>query len=378
VLVLTWCALVLWMGISAQAMGKRFPPDQEGALHGQSSNSMNGVVWAGILSLLLWGAFSVAIDWVHLPFSLALPPLIPYEATAHALIGRWELPLWLLALPMMVGVTVLATVSAAQWLGWWSDNVYRWQRFGGSALFLMIYGLNLAIYAQSMVRSPSEATQTVFWGILVGVMMYTFLFAPLLGYYGMGLRLREARFVLPPPLGGVVWEWGLMVGIACTAWLAVGWASGYWVPPARWLVWSAYLLGLTMLAQARVSQMLTFAWLWLRQPPLGRHLNRVQVRASIEAYCMRAVQQLFSTLLWLFIMGGFLSRLPWWVLEMAGRVLLWLNPLYGVSSPTKPLSLSAVYLGYTLLLGVALTVWGVRRARTDFERLVSTRSMPAD
>ncbi len=365
-LVLTWGALLVIIGLCVQGLGKRFPADVEGALVGASSKSGEVVLWLFFLSL-----FPLLSRWLpgadaHLPIYLALPLLVPYEALARCSLGSWELPLWALALPMMVGIVALAIVATAQWLGWWSDVAYRCQRLGGTVLFLLIYALNLAPYAQRTVNSIGDAERVVFWGVSAGAIAYLAMFARMLGYYGMGVRPRTTRYALAPPLGGIVWEWILIAAIALMAWLTVGWTTGYWVNPSRWLAWSGCMLSLLLLAQALHSQALTFWWLWFRQPPTAYHVNRSEARAYFESVGFRIASNCFGWLFVLRLLGWFLSLIPLPLLKTIGSWLVVVNPLSGLSPFTPDLTHYVRYMGYTLLLALGFTLYGIYRGRALF------------
>jgi len=363
VLFLTWCALLVMLSLSVQGLGKRFPADIAGALTGAPSNATSMVFWLGILSAGILLRDLLAGSSAHLPLYLAFPLLTPYEALAYCSLNGWELPLWMLALPMMAGVVALSVVAAAQWLGWWSDVAYRRQRWGGTALFLIAYALNLAIYAQDGIKSAADAERVVFWGMITGALSYALLLARLLGYYGMGVRPRPTRYALPPPLGGVVWEWVLLGSIALLAWLVVGWASGYWVEPGRWLAWSGCMVSLLLLAQAWHADVLSFYWLWLRQPPEGRHVLRGEVRAYIEVIGSRMASTLFWTLLIALMVSRLLSFIPQPVIKTLGSWLVLINPLSGLSSFAHDIGHYGRYMVYTLLLTAVLVWRNIRRGR---------------
>ncbi|MEN3000280.1 MAG: hypothetical protein ABDI19_00365, partial [Armatimonadota bacterium] len=327
VLVLTWSALLVMIGLSVVGLGKRFPADTVGALTGAPAQAASWASWLWLISVAILFGYLLTGNRSHLPVYMIFPLLIPFEALARVSLGGWELPLWVVALPMMVGIVALAAVATAQWLGWWSDVAYCWQRWGGTLLFLLSYSLNLALYAQSAVRSMVDAERVLFWSMVGGALVYAFVFARMLGYYGMGIRFQPRRMSLPPPLGGLVWELALIISMALLAWLTVGFASGYWVAPVRWLAWSGCMLSLLWLAQAWQAWMLTFYYLWFRYPPERRHVNRGEVRAYVEAAGSRIASTLLTWLGALLAVSWLLTIVPEPLIQALGSGLIWINPL---------------------------------------------------
>jgi hypothetical protein len=371
VLLMTWFALLGTASLMAHGQGKWFPSDRVGALVGQSSNAASCAVSLGILSLVVLLRDIWLGGGQSLPVYLMLAPVIPYKALALCPLGKWELPLWLLALPMMASAIALAVLSTAQWLGWWSDRAYRWQRIGATGVFLLSYGVHLLLYAQGAVRSSTDAERVTFWGMVVGCMLYIFLFARLSGYYAMGIHPLRTRFRLSPPLGGVVWEWGLCAGIVLTAWLGVGIGSGYWAPLSRWLAWSGCMLSLLLLAQAFFSSILVRYWLWLHQPLGERHLNWADLRVAIETTGANITRTFLLTLAIGWIVAWLLQLIP---LPMAHSMSSWLrllNPLNGLSSPWHPLEHYVGYLVYALLLAAVLTGHGIRQGYRQYTQQMS-------
>jgi hypothetical protein len=373
VLLMTWLALLGTASLMAHWQGKWFPSDRVGALVGQPSNATSGAVWLGIASLVVLLRDVWLGGGQNLPFYLMLAPVIPYKALALCPLGKWELPLWLLALPMMAWVIGLAVLSTAQWLGWWSDRAYRWHRIGATAVFLLSYGVHLLLYAQGAVRSPTDAERVTFWGMVVGCLLYIFFFVRLFGYYGMGIHPLHTRFRLSPPLGGVVWEWGLFAGIALSAWLGVGIGSGDWAPLSRWLAWSGCMLSLLLLAQAFFSSTLVRYWLWLRQPLGERHLNWADLRVALESIGANITRTFLSVLAIGWIVAWLPQLFPHPMAHLISSWLRLLNPLNGLSSPWHPLAHYGGYLVYALLLAAVLTVQGVRKGYSQYTQQMNDR-----
>lgn len=387
---LNWCALFAIVGYGVLIIGKRFPADTAGALAGNLTqlSSFPLLLFIATIAVVVWDIFMSASglrtgSFTHMPLVFALPPLVPLATSVPQ--PSSVIPVELVGVLMLFGVSGLTVVASAQRLGWWSDAVYRGQRIIGTGVFLLLYGVNLAFYAYPSVNSALKAQQTVFWGMIAAWLGYALLFAPLLGYYGVGARPRTLRYGLPPPLGGVVWEWGLGVGILLTGWLTVGIVSGYWVDPLRVLVWGLYLMSLLLLAQAVSAPMLVYCWLWLRQSSESQQLvNSAEMRAFIESRGAKIV----ATLLY----GIFIL---WWLVWMIGIILQVLGRILpGLAQPFKTLSafLSLVnpgnaltssrhdgmyYLYYALyalclaivfVIGAFVHVGGIRITRIKSER----------
>ncbi len=367
VLAMTWFSLLILAGLSVLGLGKHFPGDSEGRFTETSHNPTGWLFYLLPVSLLVFTWNSLFGVEIHLPFLLISPILIPYEMLNACRIGSLELPLWLLALPVLLGFGLLTVVASAQWLGWWSDTAYRFQRWGGTAFFLTVYALHLGIYAQSGVRSAVEAERIAFIGMLLGVAVYLILFVRVLGYYGIGARPRPLRHALPYPLGGVVWEWALVLAIALIAWLTVGWASGYWVDPRRWLMWSLCLMSLLWLMHAVNARFLTLHWLKFNQPFEGRYLNLTEARVEVESTGTQIVRLTAASLIGLILVCFVLSRAPAFeIFRAIGRVLMWLNPVNGLSAPDHSLLHYALYSLYALGLALFFAWRGVRKGREKF------------
>ncbi len=358
---LTWIAMLTLVGLSVVLMNKRFPADAEGALAGTPALTAGGVSLLLLVSLFVLFQGWLAGSRGHLPLYLMSPLLIPYEMYATVSLGSWELPVWVLAVPMMIGLCLLAMIVSAQWLGWWSDTAYQFQRWGGTAFFLTVYALHMGIYAQSGVHSITEAERAVFWGMILGGLAYAFACARMLGYYGIGARPRPLRHALPYPLGGVMWGWALVLAIALIAWLTVGWASGYWVDPRRWLMWSLCLIGLLLLAQSLNTGILIFYWHSYRSAPVK--YVRAEARAIMEMYGSQMPASLTRTLfLWLVIVY-ILHLIPLKLTQIVGSWLMLINPMYALSNPDRSLSFYAGYALYMVVLTAFMTMIGVRQAR---------------
>lgn len=331
---LNWCALFMIVGYGVLLMEKRFPADTAGALSGNSTR-------VGVIPLLLFSAPIVVLvgdslmasfgfragSFAHLPLIFALPPLVPLATSVPQ--PSSVIPGWLVGVLMLLSVAGLTIVASAQRLGWWSDAVYRGQRLIGTGVFLLLYGVNLAFYTYPSVNSALKAQQTVFWSMIVAWFCYATLFAPVLGYYAIGMRPRSTGYGLPFPFGGVVWEWGLGVGILLTAWLTVGIVSGYWVDPLRVLVWGLYLMSLLLLAQAVSMSILAYGWLWLRHASEAQQLvNSAEVRAFLETRGARIVATFIYSL-----------SVLWGLIWIAGTILQLLGHIFGgLAQPLKTLS----------------------------------------
>ncbi|MEN3001757.1 MAG: hypothetical protein ABDI19_07955 [Armatimonadota bacterium] len=251
VLGMTWLAALMWASLVARWLNKYLPggltpPERE------TVGISYGLMWIAAVPFILaiQVIFPVLGLELSMPLMLMIPPLIPEQMLKVYSIGGWALPAWLVSLPFVLGFTLLGAIATAQRLGWWSDVAYRWQRWLGTVLYWLFFGVNMAIFAGLWVRSAAQAEQLVFFGMMAGAVLYLLVVSPLLGYYGVALRPRHGRYALPPPLGGLLWEWVMVLGIASVAWQAVGLGSGYWVEPARWLAWTVCLWSLLVMLQS--------------------------------------------------------------------------------------------------------------------------------
>jgi len=358
VLGMTWLAALMWASLAARWLNKYLP----GKLTAQSVETMSQ---SPLLTLLLFVPLMLFIPIspllgleLSMPLLMMIPPLIPEEILREYTIGSWAIPAWVMATPFTLGFTLLSAVATAQWLGWWSDTVYRWQRWLGTLFYWLFCGVNLAVIAGVWAHSAVRAEQTVFVGMIASVAVYLLVVSPLLGYYGVGIRPRHGRYALPPPLGGLVWEWAMVFGIACAAWLGVGISGGYWVASLRWLAWGVCLWSLFVLIQS-VQGVSRLKYLFLRDgsESLGRGFGwrntaerRVELGGgSYEGWLLPAVVLPFVFLSLQRTRLPQDSLLVWLV-----KVAVWLLPFNGLSHFRHPLWHYWLYAAYSLGITAAV------------------------
>lgn len=361
---LSWLATLLLTSLGMRFLSR--PPESQSSLPTEIEQ-LSAVSWLiGFLpAAFLIGAPILFREWrLPLPYLLFSPLLIPYGMVLSYPLGSWELPLWLVALPQMIGFILLGSLATAQRIGWWCEDTYRLQRWGGSFFYLLVFLSNLYPVARLVVHSVAGAERLLFWSTLAGFGLYLGLGPPLLGYHSVARRPQPLRFACIPPLGGYLWEWALLAGIGMAAWGVIGFTSGYWVEPSRWGTWLGYFWSLLLLLQSGSARaLLPYLFIPMTRPPFGRwcfyHANTTDSRLYLEQMGSRRLA-LFS----LFLAAHFILSVtlliphswpPWW--QRLADILRTINPASGLT-PTLPLS---QYWFYTALsLGLAL--WVFRRA----------------
>ncbi len=367
---MTWVVTMMWASLTARWLNKYFPDGLEGGMGSEIPLLMLAVLALAFVFTLFNSVVSLELS---IPLLMMAPPRIPQEILRQYALGGWVLPAWLVMTPFIVGITVLSAVATAQWLGWWSDRVYRWQRWVSTLFYWLFCGVNLAVIATALVRSASQAEQAVFYGMIVGLGGYLLGFSQLTGYYGVGIRPRHMRFALPPPLGGMVWEWVMVVGVAFVMWVAVGISTGYWVAPLRWLSWTVCLLSIFMILQATHGVRL-LKYLVFRDSPvsLGRGFhwrNLAERRVEVEQTLYEAlfVPVVIGIFLIIIAPQGVFSVTPqsffqWIVIELLKIVVL-LLPFSGLSHFAHPLLHYWLYTVYSWMIVVLLYVFRYRKVR---------------
>lgn len=354
-----WLTAMLWAALVAGASQRTFPEPEssESELPRGSQRPARAefggmvviVLFSLFLYLLITGYVASKLGFsIHLPLLGLLPFIAPLEVLLPYRLGSWQLPAGLvLGLSALAGMA-LAVMATAQRLGWWSESGYRLQRWAGTGSFLLFVGLNAAIFATEAVQSPVAAQTVVFWatlflgGLGVGLGIW------LMGYYGVALRPSPLKCALPVPLGGVVWEWAMLWGVALAIWLGVGLVSSYWVAPLRWLLTTAYFWCLLVLLQSFGARSLLG---YLRQRVDEQLYTTHQARLQLASGGYQSLEMLLPLMV-VFIV---LFILPRNLIQQIASYVLPLLPLGAIDSPHHPLWRYALYGLYAL--GVAGLLW---------------------
>ena len=267
-----------------------------------------------------------------------------------------------------LGLTLWLAMAAAQWREWWSARVYRWMRWGGTALWLTLVAVHMFIVAQVFATTLHAAERLLLIALWLTTLMNLGV-ATLAGYFGLPRRADTVRLLVPYPLGGLLWQWALQWLSAIVLYLTLGIASGQWVALERWWVWSFYAwAGGVVLPQAIHSGI----WAYLLRYPCPTkgdffhefYIGTRRARASYETSSQWVTHGLMA-LVW--VLGALiLLRLVIRLVNLAlfqssaldalADMLLRIHPWWGFYQEWVGIG-SGLYSVYTLGLAVLLSVW---------------------
>ena len=365
-LFLQWLTALLWASVEARVMYRAFPEPEptspERAFSGQEYVAGSTVGTPKSTLALVFGFFLFLISFPvvtsrlqlpwHSPLLGLMPFMVPMEIATDYSLGGWKLSPWLvLVLLAGAGIALMASATA-QRLGWWSEGGYRFQRWGATVFWLIFIGLNVGILATDGVPRVFTADAIVFWSTALTVPLVRWVWVNVFGYYGVALRQHPLRYALPIPLGGIVWEWGLLWGAAIVNWLVVWLCSGYGVAPERWFATTAYLWCLLIMLQA-FSARAVFQQLRLSTFPYAR---RLQLDGGISDFASLIG---LTPLLWIWLAVTFTPRNI--LSHILLNIVLPALPLGAISSPHYPLWRYGVYGLYALVVAGALVLRAYRR-----------------
>jgi hypothetical protein len=368
---LQWLTALLCASVAARFMFRTFPEQEptspEELLPSQQRDGGAGRLMltpmiAIFFYLLIYQSGGLLVSsWqlsLHLPLLGLLPFFVPLEIGAPYLLGVWTLPPWLVLMFTALGGIALMASATAQPLGWWSESGYRFQRWVGAMFLLAFTGLNVGVLATNSVPHVFTAEATVFWCMALCMPLVRWAWVNVLGYYGVALRPRPLKYALPVPLGGIVWEWGLLWGVSMVIWLAVGLSSGCWMAPTRWLVTTFYLWCLLVMLQALSAR----SFLRQLRLPTFTYARRIQLDSSgleFAPLLSLAIPLLYAGFALMVIM-------PRTVLShILLDIVLPLLPLGALSSPYYPLWRYGVYGLYALGVAGVLVLRAYQRERAS-------------
>lgn len=178
------------------------------------------LLWVIYLTLYTLGTVPIAQPLLHL-LSLFLPFGAMLMASALWEVGSWQVPMVLVIIISALGWAIVLCVATAQWLGWWSQRGYKFQRIFGSGLYLGLVALTSGMVAQA---TPTASTEPIYYnGLLLSGLMGYWIAHLALGLYGVGTHIRDGW-------GVVMRKWLLLWATAATLWGTLAWGVGKPVP----------------------------------------------------------------------------------------------------------------------------------------------------
>lgn len=333
-----------------------------------------------LIPLLAWVLLGLGALFLSETTSLERLPLWAFSPYTAPLLGLYGgLTPIALGLMFVLGFSALTLLAAAQWRDWWSETAYRVMRWGGTALWVALMGVSAGYLAGAFVGTSAGAERFL---LLMTVLtaLINLSVASLLGYFGMARRPKPPR--LPYPLSGLVWQWALQWLTAVALYLAVGYATGYWVALERWLLWATLAwAGITLLSQAMFS--VHWSFLWRAPSPLqgdyycGWLINTHAWRVNSDNNSVLAAKGAQSLLGWLgiFVAASLGLRLiastsAWltplaWLADWLPR----LHPWWGFYREWMGMGNNWWYVPYALAWVIGIAIWRVRRGLRLAERM---------
>ena len=386
---LALAAYALGTAVDAYSLRGVHAPDESSLLNVRftSFHVLHGIAPLGITAAAyLVQLIPNAHALLFLPLWLWTPYGAPILLTAAVQEARYPL------LPIAGGVlsalgwTLWCALAAAQWREWWSESAYRLMRWGGAAFWLLVIGVHAGMLARVFATSPLAAERLLLL-LLCLTTLANLSIGSLAGYFALARRPAPLRFALPYPFGGLLWQWALQWLSAGVLYLAIGGASGQWVAPEKWLLWSLYVwLSGTVLPQAIYSA--SWAFLIRYPTPLqGDYFNDffINTRRARVYYETRASLTGQGVVL-LFVALGVLLFGSWVVqifnralfnmpmLDALASGLLRLHPWWGLYQEWLGAGGGGQYVLYSLGWVILLSVWwgrlGLRAGEAETKRFV--------
>jgi hypothetical protein len=369
-----WLTALLWASVEARAMLRAFPEPEptsaEQSLfgHGYGGSSVEDTPRSLLALLLLFVLFlmffpvvasRLQLPW-HVPLLGLMPFMVPQEVVTDYSLGGWTLSSRLVLVLVITAGIALMVSATAQRLGWWSERGYRFQRWGGTVFLLIFVGLNVGVLATDSVPHMLSAEAVVFGGTVLSGLLARWGWVKVLGYYGVALRPCPLKYALPIPLGGIVWEWGLLWGAAIVNWLVVWLCSGHGVAPSRWFATTTYLWCLLIMLQAFSARAVFQQWRRSTFP----YSRRLQLDSGLADFTSQMSLPI--------IVGLWATIMPRNVLSHILRdIVLPASPLGAIDSPHYPLWRYIIYGLYALAVAGALALRAYKREQASADEQVA-------